>query len=178
MLASIIIPVGDQYNTPESRGKLFRGILDSVRTLPGVESAGAVDALPFSGENGGATIANDSGGGEQIAESDRVSAEYLQTMGVRLLQGRWFHDGEVEDPALVNDVVASRLWPGQSALGKRICINCDPEKPKQWKPVIGVVSSVHHAALDEPGGAEVYLSEGALEAAAFLVAGLIGRGTI
>jgi predicted permease len=170
VLASVIIPAGDRYHTPEQHGLLFRRILDAVRVLPGVESAGTIDALPFSGENHGGLI---SGGELQTAaEVDVVSAGYLQTMGVRLTEGRWFVDDDMKesgDGVILNNIAASHLWPGTSAIGKRICVGCSPEEPNQWKRVLGVVSSIRHAAMDEPQGASVYLAASALENAAFLV---------
>ncbi|HXP07375.1 MAG TPA: ABC transporter permease [Acidobacteriaceae bacterium] len=170
VLASVIIPAGDRYHTPEQHGLLFRRILDAVRVLPGVESVGTIDALPFSGENHGGLIGG--GGLETAAEVDVVSAGYLQTMGVRLIDGRWFGDedmNESADSVIVNNIAASHLWPETSALGKRICVDCSPEKPNNWKRVVGVVSGIRHAAMDEPEGASAYLASGALENAAFLV---------
>jgi hypothetical protein len=93
-------------------------------------------------------------------------------MGVRLLHGRWFRDEDVSqshDVAIVSHAAANLLWPGSAALGKRICVNCTPDKPQQWKQVIGVVTNIRHSGLDEQGGAEVYLASGALEHAQFLV---------
>jgi predicted permease len=171
VLASIIIASGDQYKTRESQGVLFQKILDSVRVLPGVELAGTVDALPFSGENNGATVGKEDSSSQQVAEVDRVSADYLQTMGVRLLDGRFFREDDMDltrDTAIVNTVLANRLWPGESALGKRICVYCTNEF-KQWMQVIGVVGTVRHASLDQPIGAEVYYASGALQRAQFLV---------
>lgn len=172
VLASIIIPSGDQYKNPEAHALLFRRILDAVRTLPGVEQAGTVDALPFSGENTGGVIGTGETSTEQIAEVDCASADYPQALGVRLLEGRWLRDDDMEasrDTALINDVAARLLWPGQSALGKRFCIFCDNPQFKQWKQVAGVVKSIHHSRLDQPAHTEVYYSSGALQAAAFLV---------
>jgi putative ABC transport system permease protein len=170
VLASVIIPAGDRYHTPEQHGLLFRRILDAVRVLPGVESAGTIDALPFSGENHGGLI----GGGtlQAAAEVDVVSAGYLQTMGVRLTEGRWFGDDDMKesgDGVIVNNIAANHLWPEASAVGKRICVDCSPENPNNWKRVVGVVTSIRHAAMDEPQGASVYLAASALENAAFLV---------
>jgi putative ABC transport system permease protein len=170
VLASVIIPAGDRYNTPEQHGLLFRRILDAVRVLPGVESAGTIDALPFSGENHGGLI--NGGDMQTAAEVDVVSAGYLQTMGVRLTEGRWFGDDDMNqsgDGVIVNNIAAGRLWPEASAVGKRICVDCSPEKPNNWKQVVGVISSIRHAAMDEPQGASVYLAASALENAAFLV---------
>src|ERR1700689_3920084 len=73
------------------------------------------------------------------------------------------------DAAIVNDIAAAKMWPGEDAVGKRICVDCMPEKPRQWKQVIGVVSGIHHASFDEPAGPQVYLCRNALESAVFLV---------
>jgi putative ABC transport system permease protein len=171
VLASIIIAAGDQYRAPASHGLLFRHIVDSVHTLPGVESVATVDALPFSGENNGGTIRTDPAAPELQAEIDRVSADYLQTMGVQLLQGRWLREDDMaadRDTAIVNDIAAARLWPGQNALGKRFCLCWDVKSPI-WKRVVGVVQTMRHSGLDEPIGAAVYFASSALEHAQFLV---------
>jgi len=177
VLASVIIPSPEQYGTPQQRGNLYRRLLESVRGLPGVEKAGTIDALPFSGENHGGFISASSGGsteqnGQITAEIDVISAEYLQTMGVRLREGRWFREEEMNgtsDAAIVNDIAARRLWPGASGLDKLICVYCTPENPRNWKRVIGIVSGVRHASMDAPEQASVYLSAGAFEKADFLV---------
>jgi putative ABC transport system permease protein len=171
VLASIIIAAGDQYRTPAKQGILFRRIVDSVRALPGVESVATVDALPFSGENNGGTIRADLSAPEQQAEIDRVSADYLQTMGVQLIQGRWLREDDMapdRDTAIVNEIAAARFWPGQDALGKRLCLCWDVNSPV-WKRVVGVVQTMRHSGLDEPAGAAVYYSSSALEHAQFLV---------
>jgi putative ABC transport system permease protein len=177
VIASVVIPAGDQYKSPEQHGMLYRHILESVRTLPGVESVGTIDALPFSGENHGGLIGGGQAGElekqDQIpAEVDVVSAGYLQTMGVRLADGRWFSEDDMKtssNAVIVNEVAARRLWAGTSAVGKRICVDCSPDKPGNWKRVVGIVSSIRHAAMDGPEQASVYLSASALENAAFLV---------
>jgi predicted lysophospholipase L1 biosynthesis ABC-type transport system permease subunit len=70
----------------------------------------------------------------------------------------------------VNDFAATRLFPHDSAIGQRICVFCTPERPNNWKRVVGVVSGVKHAALNEPmSGNNVYLSAGAMRSAVFLV---------
>jgi predicted permease len=172
ILASIIIAGGDQYRDPARHGELYRRILDSVRTLPDVQQAGVVDALPFSGENNGGDIGTGESDAGRIAEIDRVSAHYLETFGVPLLEGRWFRDDDMEasrDTALINDVAARVLWPGESPLGKRFCIYCSNPQYKLWKRVVGVVKSIRHSGLDEPTRAEVYWAGGALQNAQFLV---------
>jgi hypothetical protein len=93
-------------------------------------------------------------------------------MGVHLLSGRNFRDMDQEaarDTAIVNDEAAHRLWPAGDAVGSRICINCRPGDDQHWKTIVGVVSSVRHAALDQSPGLQVYLSGDALASAVFLV---------
>jgi len=176
--AFIIVPDPVRYQTPEQWGTFYRRALDLVRALPGIESAGTNDALPFSGENTGGLVGRNAGGapqsGQITAEIDDVSAGYLETMGIRLLQGRWLNEEDMNDSsgaAVVSDAVAKGLWPGESAIDKPICVFCSPENPNSWKRVVGVVSSSRHRSMDGPQQqATVYLGAGALHKAVFLVA--------
>jgi len=176
VLASIIVPAGDRYPTPESRAALWPRVLESVKNIPGVESAGTVDALTFTGENHGPLITSDpaaaSRGEGRAAETDFVSSEYLQTMGAKLIAGRWFRDDDVtahRTVAIVDEIAAKSLWPGQNAIGQRICVYCGPNRVQTWYDVVGVVSSMRHASLDEKPGPSVYLTSRAFENADFLV---------
>jgi predicted permease len=177
ILASVVLPEPERYRTPEQRGAVYKRFLDSVRAIAGVESAGIVDALPFSGENHGGFVTTSRAGERQLSdrlipEINVIGGDYLQALGVRLLAGRWFREDETEKPsdtAIVNDVLARRLWPGSGAIGKQICVNCTPEEPNNWKIVIGVVSGVRHAALDGPPALNVYLAANAFQEAAFLI---------
>jgi putative ABC transport system permease protein len=170
VLASIVLPAPARYPDPEQRGLFYQRILNAVRALPGVEGAGTTDALPFSGENHGGFVTN--GNVTWTAEVDVIGGDYLQTMGIRLVEGRWFRDDEMSasnDAAIVNTLVAARLWPGGSAIGQRVCVFCTPENPNNWKRVIGVVTIARHAALDQPQGGAVYLAAGAMQSSVFIV---------
>jgi putative ABC transport system permease protein len=177
LLASVVAPSNERYRTPQQRAMAYQRLVDAVRAIPGVESAGTVDALPFSGENHGGLVSATPEQAVQTstqipAEIDVVSASYLQTLGVRLIAGRWFREDEMSTPydtAIVSDATARRLWPGEDAIGKRICVYCTPESPSNWKRVVGVVSGVRHRSIDGPMPLNVYLARGALERAMFLV---------
>jgi len=93
-------------------------------------------------------------------------------MGARLLEGRWFRPEEMKESnetVIVDEVAAHRLWPATSAIAKLVCVECTPENPRNWKQVIGVVSSMRHRALEGPPQANTYLSAGAFEHAEFVV---------
>uniref|UniRef100_Q01WV3 Permease n=1 Tax=Solibacter usitatus (strain Ellin6076) TaxID=234267 RepID=Q01WV3_SOLUE len=172
VLASVVLPSPERYRDPERRGLFYRRILDSVRAIPGVEGAGTVDALPFSGENHGGFVLGSQSAQPLTAEIDVAGGEYLQTMGIRLVEGRWFREEEMNasnDAAIVNTLVAGRLWPGARAIGQRICLYCTPENPNNWKRVVGVVASARHASLNEAEAGNVYVAAGAMQTAQFLV---------
>ncbi len=115
-----MIPAGNQYPTPEARALVYRKFLDSVRALPGVESAGAVDPLAFSGENhGGWVTASENemmGPRNQLpAEIDVVSSDYLETMGVRLFEGRSFSEDDIgERPRRIRSAGKGRVPGGEN----------------------------------------------------------------
>jgi predicted permease len=177
VIAFVVVPDAVRYPTPEKWGIFYRRALDVVRALPGVESAGTDDALPFSGENTGGLVGKNAGGapqgGQIAAEIDVVSAGYLETMGIRLLEGRGLNEADMSDSngaVVVSELIAKRLWPGESAIGKRLCVFCSPEKPNNWKRIVGVVRSSRHRSMEGPQQqASVYVAAGALQKAVFLV---------
>lgn len=166
VLAAVIPTPAARYPSPDDRLTLHQRLAQALQAIPGVESFGTSDALPFSGENHGgfvaATPASVMNTGRQlVAEVDLIGGQYLQTLGTHLEAGRWFRQEEeynaTSDTAIVDLVAARRLWPGQSALGKRICVSCTPEKPDNWKQVVGVVSNIRHADLNGETQPNVYL---------------------
>ena len=171
-LASIVVPVTEQYQNPDRHALLFQHILENVRGIPGVEQVGTVDALPFSGENNGGVIGNGDPSSQAIAEVNRTSSGYLAALSVPLREGRWFGDDDMErsrDTALINDVAARQLWGNQSALGRRFCVYCDDAENRRWLRVIGIVGTIRHSRLDEPAAAQAYFAAGGLKQAQFLV---------
>jgi putative ABC transport system permease protein len=174
VLASVLLPAPERYPGAAERSLFYRRVLDAARALPGVESAGTVDALPFSGENDGGFLSatSDAAAPGITAEIDTVGGDYLQTLGIRLLEGRWFLPEEIaasNDSAIVSRDVAARLWPGDIAIGKRICVFCTPDAPPAWKRVVGVVAGANHARLGPVEISSVYLSANAMQRAQFLV---------
>lgn len=169
VLAAVVLPNPERYKTPEQHAAIYRRFLEAMYAIPGVQDAGTVDALPFSGENHGGFVGTNR---KAIAEINIIGGDYLQTMGVRLLAGRWFRSDEMQrtsNTVVINDVLAKRFWPGQNAIGRQLCLDCTPEHPANWKLVVGVVSTLRHADLDGPSPENVYLAADAFANADFLV---------
>jgi putative ABC transport system permease protein len=88
-----------------------------------------------------------------------VSPEYFEAMGIPLLSGRTFNEGERSaqptTAIIINQRLAERFWPGQSVLGKRIIIGTGNDDPSL--EVIGVVGNTHHHELDGEAPLQFYL---------------------
>jgi putative ABC transport system permease protein len=152
-----------KYPEPHQHAAFFDRVLEQVRTLPGVVSAGATTTLPLSG--GGSTqpftIEGRPAGlvAEQPTAKVRyISPDYFQTMAIPLRQGRFFNEQDREKGAqvvIISETMARQFWPGESPLGKQLT----PSFHLQQGPreVIGVVGDVK-AGLDTDLTAVMYMS--------------------
>ena len=154
------------YAKPEQRFQFFDRLVERARTLPGVRSAAAASFLPVSG-GGGLIHFNISGRppkspNEFTAAGYRTaSANYFETLGIPLLQGRWFTAGDHEkSPAVVviNSTMARTYFPNENPLGKRMQLGATPtpEKEVPTMEIVGVVGDVLQG-LDLGPKAEMYL---------------------
>lgn len=85
-----------------------------------------------------------------------VSKDYFATMGIRLLEGRFFDARDIQDApqvVIVNETLAKTFWPSQDPIGRHL----KPGGGKEWCTVVGVVDDVKNAGLDRPAGTELYL---------------------
>ncbi len=152
------------YASPEQRFQFFDRIVDRAKTLPGVRSAGAASFLPVSG--GGGMLHFNIEGRPPKTPHDYIAAgyraitpQYMETLGVPLLQGRNITAADNEkSPAVVviNATMARTYFPGENPLGKRLQLGALPEKDVPYMEVIGVVGDVLQG-LDTDPKAEMYL---------------------
>ncbi len=134
----------------------FREALDRIRALPGVQEAAVTGQYPLGGLNNAANQMRLADGtlfrpGAPIL-LDGVSPGYFQTMGIRLLKGRSFTESDSADAprvAILSESFARQAFKGRDPLGQRI----DYVEPGWLNPaeltVVGVVSDVRNAALDQ-----------------------------
>ena len=148
--------------TPALRAAIYGRMRDNVMAVPGVVDVAAVSRLPMMGKNLGslAFIEGKSVPGQPGFDVEyRVATpNYFATMGIGLRAGRFFDDHDDANPAavlLINETMARKYWPGESAVGKRLKLSSTPERAP-WITVIGVVGDVRHFAMDIKPRAEVY----------------------
>ena len=143
-----------KFSQPAQQINFFDQVLQHVRALPGVESAGVIDDVPL--DNGGSHQPIQIEGQPQVAMADQpevdvrlISAGYLSAMHIPLLRGRDFGEQDVTGrPAsiLISESMARRFWPGQDPIGKRLTLTFSPG---QVREVVGVIGDVKLDGLDQ-----------------------------
>jgi predicted permease len=146
-------------------GRVFqRELVERLRALPGVEAASLGTDLPLDLSASG-TVAypegwNDAEGRDRVAvDFNFVSPGYFGTLGIPLLRGRDFADtdGENTEPVVVvSRTFADRVWPGESALGRRVRVGLGVLGDES-STVVGVVEDVKNQMLTEEAKPLVYL---------------------
>jgi len=147
---------GNNANSGERRGIIFREMLRQVEAIPGVESAGVVDYLPLernrSWGSPGIKGKHYEPGERPGAFVYMVTPGYLQAMGMRL-HGRDFtwDDGPKGEPVIIlNHAAAHYLFPADNAIGSMVQMNGEDRR------VIGVIQDVHEANVEGTPGWQVY----------------------
>ncbi|HLK17311.1 MAG TPA: ABC transporter permease [Bryobacteraceae bacterium] len=138
-----------------------------LRSLPGVESAGAVTHLPLDdypnwyGPYRGEGMTENQAAG-MLADERASTPGYLRAMGTKLLAGRFFDDQDRVDGrqvVIVDDWLAAVTWPGQSAIGKKI--EAEHFTPRGivpvWAEVVGVVEHVRNHSLSKKLRPQIYI---------------------
>jgi putative ABC transport system permease protein len=157
----------DQYSPRPARINFWRQLLDRVRALPGVESAGLGTATPLAGGHSRTDItiegmAQPAAGNYPHPDLHRVSPGYITTLGVPLLLGRTFADADTPDTthvAVVNQMLAKRFFSDTDPIGKRFFFGHPSAKDKpNWYTIVGVVADLKLYGPENPARLEVYLS--------------------
>lgn len=161
-----VLPPG-KYREQPQRAVFYKQVLERVRSLPGVVSAGYATSIPLEWKGGtsgffpeGRTVERALGEGLSYDANHRqVSADYLKTMGIPLVRGRPFSAGDDEGAmpaAIINETMARQYWPGEDAIGKRFKLG-DPQDDIPWRTIVGVAGDVRQMGVDEPVKAEMYI---------------------
>src|SRR5207247_6746238 len=100
-----------------------------------------------------------------------VTAAYLQTMGIPVVNGRGFTSADATGApvVIVNEALAKIFYPGRNPIGRRMRPSFGPNSP--WFTIIGVVKDVKQGGIDSKTGTELYLLAEQLPAVANIGAG-------
>jgi len=154
VLAGVVVYSGEGYKDNRERQETFvNTVLDNLKAQPGVKSAAATTSLPFSNQDGAdsfnvegrVTGPNDPGPHSQLSYA---TADYLKTMEVPLLAGRWISAEDrsnTQSVVVIDQKLAKKYWPGQNPIGQHL--RDDDRAP--WTTVVGVVADVRPDSLEE-----------------------------
>ena len=150
---------GAKYKDGQSQVAFFQQAVENLKSLPGVQSVGAISDLPLLGGN--STIFEIEGrpveqSEKPLTEYRLISPDYFRTMNIQLLKGRYFSEGDHKTApgvVIVNETMAKRFFPGEEVLGKRIGLS----NPADWREIVGVVRDVRDYGPDIEPTPESYV---------------------
>jgi putative ABC transport system permease protein len=150
-----------RYSDAQHITRFYSGVLERLRALPGVDSAGTTSELPIEGGSN-STVAIE---GQPLPSSDNegplvetciVTPGYFRALRIPLLRGRDFDERDTTGKqlvAVINEAMARRFWPNQDPIGKRFSWD---KNPPIWIEVVGVVGDARVFSLDSPPIPEAY----------------------
>jgi predicted permease len=151
--------------TKEQGRDFYQRLAERVRAMPGVESAAYIDRMPLGdGSNSWGPVYPVEKGvpppGEGMdAYAETVSPGFFKSMNVPLVEGRDFDESEREgitpESVIINETLARRLWPNESAVGKRMGLGRDLKDAMQ---VIAVARDSKVRTLGETPRNLMYVS--------------------
>jgi predicted permease len=142
------------YERPADQLASFYARLDDeLRALPGAVHAGIISNLPTGGDDGFAIVEIEGKpkpepGQLQIVAARMATPGYLDTLGMKLKEGRWLLPGDTRDQglaAVIDEAMAEAYWPGEKVLGKRFKRTDVADSP--MITVVGIVGNVRHQNL-------------------------------
>jgi predicted permease len=161
LVNSLLTLPPDKYDTQPKRVAFFSQLLDRIRSLPGVKSAGGITALPLqrNGEYSGFRIAGQASptGQPLAAIRNVVTEDYFATMGIPVRKGRVFaHADNQSAPrvALINEALARRDFANRDPIGQRLLLDDADTTPLE---VAGVVGDSRQFGLEQPAAPEIFI---------------------
>jgi putative ABC transport system permease protein len=162
LLTFTIAPPGGRAASGSQQRAFYDSLLREIESLPGVNRAGAAVTLPIGGDDFSTLYTVEGApvpapGQERSAGWQIVSHGYFDSIGMRIVGGRGFREGDAADAApvvIVNQTLARQCWPGTDPVGRRLRLGRDPAEPLMT--VVGMVSDMRHRGPAAPPRPEIY----------------------
>ena len=164
LTAQISLP-RSKYKKPEQTVAFQEELLQRVKALPGVQSAGTINHTPLDGF-GIIVFTEVEGHPPPDSKTDLplgvgvVSPEYFQTLHIPLVSGRYLDERDrsgAQKVTVVNQAFARRYFPSGDVLGKRIGFGC-AEAEHLCRTIVGVVGNIRQESLTDDVAPEIYVS--------------------
>ena len=148
-----------KYNDDPKIMNFFGRALDELRSIPGVEAAGAINTLPFTGPHSGTSMEIEGAptlpAGQKLSTGICVPSQFFQAMQIRSnAGGSHWQEAKRCHVVVVNEAFVRKNFAGQDPLGKRVTIAMKNENvPTE---IIGIVGDTKHMGLDSESVAMAY----------------------
>ena len=148
----------------DQRAAFYNEVVDRVANLPGVERAGAGTAMPLSGGFRTSFVWDDRPepprGEAPGVRYFSITPTYFETLQIPMLRGRSFNNLDMRDApgvVVINETAASRFWPDEDPIGKRIrpSVDITDSDPVVYE-IVGVVGDVKDLKLDVEASPTIY----------------------
>ena len=172
VLTAQVSPQGNAYN--EQRSVVFYSqLLERVRAIPGVVSAGAAGWLPVADAGGLWGLLAEGQSYDRLprgptAAPQQVTPGYFKAFGLRVIEGREFTDDDRQSGpyvGIVSKSLATLLWPNADAIGKRFRLGGD----STFMTVVGVVNDIRSRGFDDTPEPTMYFAYPQTRAVAYFM---------
>lgn len=164
-----VIPPYPRYGALgwERNWQFYQQLEQRLAALPGVEAVGLTSQLPLSGSGHTGSYAWDEASRQNrsdlIADWRFVTPNYFNTVGTKLLAGRYFNEhDDANHPwvVMVDETLARKVWPNESAIGKWLLLPHSTPRGIQrvWAEVVGVIEQVRSHQLSTHTREQFYIS--------------------
>jgi putative ABC transport system permease protein len=147
-------------SSDEAANKIRERLLQAMREIPGTTSVALSFSTPFQGglPINAFALENDTlppGSPQPGAYRVIVTPGYLETLGLKLVEGRFYDEADMAPGRrlfVVDQSFARKFFPNRSAVGGHFSFGGRPDKPEDWPTIIGVVKDVPHNGVEEKSG--------------------------
>ena len=154
----------DKYSDGDKQSMFASSVLEAMRRIPGVTSAGATDAVPMGPDESGYSfqIVGDppaAPGHEPETITAAITPGYFTTLSIPIRRGRDFREtdnGTSPPVVVVSEAFVRKFFPGRNPLGQRVILRLG-EKRRPSREIVGVVGDVRSRGLNEDPPEIVYM---------------------
>jgi predicted permease len=166
VVSMVVSVAGSGEADPARRPTFYHQLMERVRSLPGVQAAGAINHLPLAGDLWGWPFVIEGRAKPRPGESPSgvyrmVTPGYFAAMRLPLIRGRDVSETDnVTAPGVViiNERAGKEYWPGEDPIGQRISFDDGKTNPPTWLTIIGVAKDAKQYDWAATPFPEVYLA--------------------
>jgi putative ABC transport system permease protein len=154
-----------KYPTADASARFYQQLLDRIRAIPGVETAGATTVPPLSGGGPSGTLILDrnsaDAGSKPVADYFVVTPGYFEAMRIPIVRGRGLADSDrpgTEVVVVVNQEFVRKHMAGTDPIGRHFSYYGMDSLNEPTMTIVGVIGNVRNDSLASPPTPEAYVS--------------------